>query len=83
LVRNTPVEIRFGRDPVAVNLGFTNEVSPNPVCGITPNYIQAYTDTRYPFANTGRHVFRQWDFGFDPRRGRVGFAENDHDPCAP
>jgi hypothetical protein len=77
------VIIRLGRPGTTLTdlEAFTYPHSPWPDCDITPAYSDVYEDAfhtppRFPFANTGRHVYRRWSTGYDPVRGVARFVRH-------
>lgn len=71
LVTGSDVEITFGQPGIASE-NFV--VGTDVTTGVTPREVFGYRTTRRaPHVNTGRHVYRAFEVGFDPIRGRLGF----------
>ncbi|KAE8451682.1 hypothetical protein EG329_003139 [Mollisiaceae sp. DMI_Dod_QoI] len=71
LVNGSEVKIEFGAPIVAADEFIVGQ---NISGGVAPTKVSVtLSDTRIPFVNTGRHVYRAWEVAFDAVLGRVGF----------
>ena len=71
LVTGSEVQITFGQ-PGILSESFV--VGTGAATGLTPREVFGYRTTRRaPHVNTGRHVYRAFEVGFDAVRGRLGF----------
>lgn len=71
LVTGSDVQITFGQPGIASE---NFEVGTDVTTGVTPREVFGYrTMRRAPHVNTGRHIYRAFEVGFDPIRGHLGF----------
>lgn len=71
LVTGSDVQITFGQPGIASE-HFV--VGIDVTAGVTPREVFGYrTMRRAPHVNTGRHIYRAFEVGFDPIRGHLGF----------
>ncbi|KAH1371913.1 hypothetical protein KXX50_004918 [Aspergillus fumigatus] len=66
------VDITFGRHRAASETFKVDDISNKVTPQVTYNY---HDDFRFPFVNTGRHVFRAWEVAYDPLCGNLAFNE--------
>lgn len=71
LVSGSDVDITFGQ-PGILSKSFV--VGTGVSTGVTPREVFGYrTSRRAPHVNTGRHIYRAFEVGFDAVRGQLGF----------
>ncbi|MCJ1349694.1 hypothetical protein MMC31_007935 [Peltigera leucophlebia] len=71
LVTGSDVQITFGQPGIASE---SFVVGTGVTTGVTPREVFGYrTSRRAPRVNTGSHVYRAFEVGFDAVRGRLGF----------